>query len=130
MPTRNSAIYFDSAATTRVAPEVCAAMLKHLAGTGAFANASSAQHEAGRLAADVVEAVLDAWAALSTPVQLHYLWRPQLRDRNDDMVLETAVNGRARGIVTHHVKDFSAAVRSFQLEVWTPAAFLQHLRQP
>ncbi|WP_295880867.1 cysteine desulfurase family protein [uncultured Thiohalocapsa sp.] len=55
MPTGNSALYFDSAATTRVAPEVCAAMLKHLEGTGAFANPSSAQHEAGRLAADGVE---------------------------------------------------------------------------
>jgi predicted nucleic acid-binding protein len=63
-------------------------------------------------------------------VQLHYLWRPHLRDRDDGMVLETAVNGRTRGILTQNVKEFSAAVRSFELEIWTPAAFLQQLRQP
>jgi len=78
MPTGNSALYFDSAATTRVAPEVCAAMLKHLEGTGAFANPSSAQHEAGRLAADVVEQAradvageLHCEADSATQVSLH-----------------------------------------------------------
>jgi cysteine desulfurase len=55
MPRTDSAIYFDSAATTRVAPEVCAAMLAHLDGTQGFANASSGQHEAGRQAADLIE---------------------------------------------------------------------------
>lgn len=48
-------IYFDSAATTRVAPDACVAMLAHLDGTGGFANPSSGQHAAGRRAADVVE---------------------------------------------------------------------------
>ncbi len=55
MPRTDSAIYFDSAATTRVAPEVCAAMLAHLDGTQGFANASSGQHAAGRQAADLIE---------------------------------------------------------------------------
>ena len=32
------------------------------------------------------------------PVRIHYLWRPQLRDPEDEMVLETAVNGRADAI--------------------------------
>ncbi len=50
-----SPIYFDSAATTRVAPEACVAMLAHLDGTEGFANPSSGQHEAGRRAADVVD---------------------------------------------------------------------------
>jgi len=55
MPRSHSPIYFDSAATTRVAPEVCAAMLAHLDGTKGFANPSSGQHEAGRRAADFIE---------------------------------------------------------------------------
>lgn len=55
MPTRDSPLYFDCASTTRVAPEVCAAMLELLDGTHGFANASSAHHEPGRRAADQIE---------------------------------------------------------------------------
>jgi len=29
--------------------------------------------------------------ALAKPVLIHFLWRPQLRDSNDEMVLEAAV---------------------------------------
>jgi len=32
---------------------------------------------------------------MAEPVETHYLWRPQLRDVDDEMVLEVAVNGRA-----------------------------------
>jgi cysteine desulfurase len=48
-------LYLDSAATTRVAPEVCAAMLRHLDGSEGFANPSSGQHIAGRDAAAVIQ---------------------------------------------------------------------------
>jgi putative PIN family toxin of toxin-antitoxin system len=85
---------------------------------------------ASGLSREEAEAVLDVWAALSSHVRLHYLWRPRLRDRDDDMVLETAVNGRADAIVTHNVNDFSAAAQYFQVGIWTPAALLQQLRQP
>ena len=43
---------------------------------------------------------LDAIAALAEPVESHYVWRLQLRDPGDEMVLEAAVNGRAKAIVT------------------------------
>jgi predicted nucleic acid-binding protein len=33
-------------------------------------------------------------------VLIHYFWRPQLRDPSDEMVLETAVNGRANLLIT------------------------------
>jgi predicted nucleic acid-binding protein len=32
---------------------------------------------------------------MAEPVPTHFLWRPQLRDPNDEVVLEAAVNGRA-----------------------------------
>lgn len=48
-------VYFDTAATTRVAPEVLAAMVEALGGSAAFANASSAEHAPGRNAAAAVE---------------------------------------------------------------------------
>ncbi|NKN34671.1 cysteine desulfurase [Marichromatium bheemlicum] len=52
---RGGAVYLDCAATTRTAPEVCAAMLAHLDGTKGFGNASSGQHETGRQAAEQIE---------------------------------------------------------------------------
>jgi predicted nucleic acid-binding protein len=37
--------------------------------------------------------------ALAEPVEMRFLWRPQLRDPGDEMVLETAANGRATSLV-------------------------------
>ena len=37
---------------------------------------------------------------------VHFLWRPFLRDPDDDMVLECAVASGCQYIITHHVKDF------------------------
>jgi predicted nucleic acid-binding protein len=45
-------------------------------------------------------ALLDAVAAVAERVELAFLWRPVLPDADDDMVLETAMNGRADGVVT------------------------------
>jgi hypothetical protein len=46
------------------------------------------------------EIALDVLAAVAEPVESHFLWRPRLRDANDDMVLEAAVNGHVDAIAT------------------------------
>lgn len=79
----------------------------------------------GRDAA-MTDAFLDALCLYVELVHLHYLWRPQLCDPADEMVLETALNGRADALVTSNVGDFAAAGR-FRLKVATPGAFLQQL---
>jgi len=71
---------------------------------------------------------LDALCLYIEPVHLHYLWRPQTRDANDEMVLETALNGRADALVTLNAGDFAAATR-FRLPVLTPGEFVRHLRE-
>lgn len=76
----------------------------------------------------MTDAFLDALSLLVEPVHLHYLWRPQLRDPADEMVLETALNGRAEALVTLNVADFDAA-RHFRLLVLKPGVFLQQLRE-
>ena len=67
-------------------------------------------------------------AGTVTPVELHFLWRPQLRDPNDEMVLEAAVNGRAEAIVTHNVRDFGDAPGRFGVAVRTPGEVLERIR--
>ncbi len=86
------------------------------------------QLSAGQRNPALVDAFLDALAIRAVPVHMFFLWRPQLRDAADEMVLETALNGRADALVTFNVNDFDAAAK-FALPVHTPAAFLQLLNQ-
>ena len=67
-------------------------------------------------------------ARIAEPVELHFLWRPKLRDPGDEMVLETAVNGRADMLVTHSGRDFAGAER-FGVTILTPARFLTSMRR-
>ncbi|MGC3986369.1 MAG: putative toxin-antitoxin system toxin component, PIN family [Pseudorhodoferax sp.] len=76
----------------------------------------------------MTDAFLDALCRYMEPVHLHYLWRPQTRDAADEMVLETALNGRAGALVTLNTADFLHPARHFGLLLLTPGAFLvQHL---
>jgi hypothetical protein len=64
--------------------------------------------------------LLDALVAVAERVELAFLWRPVLADADDDMVLETAINGRAAGIVTFNRRDFEPAERRFGIAVLSP----------
>ncbi|UYN96683.1 MAG: putative toxin-antitoxin system toxin component, PIN family [Enhydrobacter sp.] len=85
-----------------------------------------------RLAAGLSEkevgVFLDAIVALAEPVESHFLWRPSLRDPADEMVLETAVSGRAEAIVTFNLRDFGIAPRRFGIEILRPAEAMRRIR--
>lgn len=70
-----------------------------------------------------VDAIIDMICREAHQQTVHYLWRPQLRDPKDEMVLEAAVNASAAYLVTHNLADFSA-VRFRGLEVVSPARLL------
>ena len=70
---------------------------------------------------------LDYLAILAEPVKLHYLWRPQLGDVADEMVLETAINARANCIVTFNTRHFGPAAR-FGIEIVWPAEAIRRIR--
>lgn len=74
-----------------------------------------------------IDEFLSALAYWVEPVTLHYLWRPQMRDPGDEMVLEAAVNARVYALVTHNLRDFSAAAPRFGLRVLTPVQTLSLL---
>jgi predicted nucleic acid-binding protein len=86
---------------------------------------SALKREANRdsrgLSADQINGFLSALAVGVEPVSLHYIWRPQLSDPADEMVLEAAVNPRVDALVTRNVKKFSIAGSRFGLAVNTPA---------
>jgi putative PIN family toxin of toxin-antitoxin system len=67
-----------------------------------------------------VNIFLDAVIAMAEPVETHYLWRPQLHDPADEMVLEAAVNGRADALATFNARHFADAPSRFGIEVLLP----------
>jgi putative PIN family toxin of toxin-antitoxin system len=80
------------------------------------------------LTTEDVATLLDGLAVLIEPVDLAFHWRPTLRDANDDMVLETAVNGRASAIVTFNTRDFLPETRRFGVAVLAPKDILSEMK--
>ena len=82
---------------------------------------------ASGLTTQEVASFLDAVIALVEPVESHFLWRPQLHDPADELVLEAAANGRADAIVTFNQRDFGSAPRAFRHRGTAPATTLQRI---
>ena len=55
--------------------------------------------------------MLDALCAVCSPIEISFLWRPMLRDADDEMVLEVAANGRADRLLTFNERDFAGGER-------------------
>jgi putative PIN family toxin of toxin-antitoxin system len=83
--------------------------------------------EASGLSARQLDLFLDGLASIVQPVEVHFLWRPQLRDPADELVLEAAVNASARALLTFNQKHFAGVAKRFQVEVITPGEFLRSL---
>jgi hypothetical protein len=58
-----------------------------------------------------VDEIINSLASVAESVQIRFLWRPLLSEPADDMVLETAVDGRADLLVTFNREDFAAAAK-------------------
>jgi putative PIN family toxin of toxin-antitoxin system len=86
------------------------------------------QRLAHGLRLDDIDRFLAALASACEAVEVSFQWRPQLSDPNDEMVLETAVNGRAEALITHNLRDFSKGAARFGLRVLRPGELLKELR--
>jgi putative PIN family toxin of toxin-antitoxin system len=91
------------------------------------------QREEHRLAAGLtpvdVGRFLDGLAVLAEPVEVYFLWRPQLRDAEDEMVLEAAVNGQAQAIVAFNQRDYGNAPARFGIEMLLPAEAFRRIKE-
>jgi len=75
-----------------------------------------------------IDALLAELTALIEPVEIHFQWRPQGCDPNDEMMLEAAVNGRADALVTYNIAHFAAAIERFDIPVLGPGDLLRRMK--
>ncbi len=61
-----------------------------------------------------------------TPI--HYLWRPNIKDEADNFLIELAVAGNAKYLITNNIRDFAHAELKFpDLKIITPENLLKTL---
>ena len=82
---------------------------------------------AARMTIHDVDKLIDALVSFVEPVTSHFMWRPQLKDPNDEMILEAAVNGRAKAIVTFNLKHFARIAPRFGIDILEPADLLRRI---
>ena len=78
-----------------------------------------------KMSAKYVDAILDYICLIGKKNSIFYLWRPKLKDVDDDFLLELAVKSHSI-IVTLNGKDFKPA-SEYGLRVMTPREFLQYI---
>jgi putative PIN family toxin of toxin-antitoxin system len=72
--------------------------------------------------------VLRALAAKGRWISIYYGWRPNLPDEGDNHLIELAVAGNAKAIMTYNVKDLERGQLLWpQLRIVTPEACLKEL---
>jgi putative PIN family toxin of toxin-antitoxin system len=80
------------------------------------------------LSLENIDAFLNAFASSCEAVEVSFRWRPQLSDANDEMILETAINGQAEAIITHNIRHFVKGAAKFGIPVLRPGDYLKELR--
>lgn len=75
-----------------------------------------------------IDDVVDFVCAQAVHHKIYYLWRPALKDPDDDFLLELAVKSGA-DIVTWNIGDFKRAAK-FGVNVLTPSDFLEQPEKP
>jgi len=76
-----------------------------------------------------VDEILDALTGVCVPVAFDYNWRPTSAHADDELVIETAINGHADAIATFNLKDMRDAGARFGFRVQRPGPLLRSMRQ-
>jgi putative PIN family toxin of toxin-antitoxin system len=87
------------------------------------------QLAANHLQVQDIDTILDMLAARAKKIKIPFLWRPQLKDPKDEMVLEVAANGQGEAIITFNRKDFLPATKRFNFQILSPSAFYAQIQE-
>lgn len=81
----------------------------------------------GIQSSEVLE-ILDGLAGCCIPVSFDYRWRPTGAHGDDELIVETAINGNADVIATFNLKDMQKAVSRFGIPAVRPGVLLRRMR--
>ena len=71
---------------------------------------------------------LDDFLNICHWIRVYYSWRPNLRDEGDNHLIELAVAGGVKTIITKNIKDFKDSELSFpEILILTPKQFLESI---
>jgi putative PIN family toxin of toxin-antitoxin system len=73
-----------------------------------------------------IDDIIDYICSVARRRKIHFLWRPILKDPQDDHVLELSVESGCDFVVTHNVRDFLGS-EQFGVGVVTPREFLRRI---
>jgi putative PIN family toxin of toxin-antitoxin system len=73
-----------------------------------------------------IQELLNAYYGVCKWTPIYYLWRPNLRDENDNFLIELALAGNSGIIVTNNIKDLESAELNFNgLQILRPEQLLR-----
>ena len=81
---------------------------------------------ASKLTKNDIDEILNYMCKMGGHQEISYLWRPQLRDPEDDFILEVAVQSESNFIITHNLRDF-AGTEKFGIKAISPGNFLRKI---
>lgn len=84
--------------------------------------------QASGLDGNAVETFLDGFLRLAKHTEVHFRYRPVVRDPADELVVEAALNGGAPTIITFNRRDYADGPRSFGIDCLLPREALEKLR--
>lgn len=91
-----------------------------------YEDVAKSQTDATGLTYEDVDDIIDYLCSVAHLQEIHFLWRPVLRDPGDDHVLELAVEAGCRFVVTHNIRDFAGS-EQFGVTAITPGEFLRRI---
>ena len=70
--------------------------------------------------------LLNAYYSICKWVSIRYLWRPNIKDEGDNFLIELAVAGNAKYVITNNISDFQNIQLKFpSIQILTPEQLLR-----